>query len=176
MAENHRVNRLALYVAIPWYATDIRGAPTVCCAQCCSRKRQDSMAEKQVPERFDWLSNVGAYVKAYGRVRLYALVLAAIGETWESTELYEVRVSDGSDRWYPVPAIPIEQSGVHDVLAHLHRFSSAEAAIVAGIRATMNEDRRNATTYYATLERHSERYGAVEAAIVELEDDLFAAD
>ena|SRR5947209_3231641 len=134
------------------------------------------MAEKQVPERFDWLSNVGAYVKAYGRVRLYALILSAFDETWESADVYEVRVCSADDRWYPVPTIPVTGSGVHDVLAHLHRFSSAQAATIAGIRSAMNEDRSNAGEYFAMLEAHNERYRAVEAVIVELEEDLFAAD
>lgn len=134
------------------------------------------MAEKQVPERFDWLSNVGAYVKAYGRVRLYALILSAFDQTWESAELYEVRVADGDGRWYPVATIPIGESGVHDVLAHLHRFSSAQAATIASIRGAMNEDRANAAQYFSTLESHNERYRAVESAVIELEDDLFAAD
>jgi hypothetical protein len=134
------------------------------------------MTEKQVPERFDWLSNVGAYVKAYGRVRLYALILSAFDETWESPDLYEVRVSDAEDRWYPVATMPVEESGVHDVLAHLHRFSSAEAGTIAAIRSAMNEDRANASQYFAVLEMHNDRYRAVEAAVIELEEELFAAD
>jgi hypothetical protein len=134
------------------------------------------MAEKQVPERFDWLSNVGAYVKAFGRVRLYALIVGALGETWESDEFYEVRVSGGAERWYPVPAIPIARSGVHDVLDHLHRFSSAEATTIAAIRTAMNEGRSSAPGFYGVLELHGERYRAVEGAIVELEEELFAAD
>jgi hypothetical protein len=134
------------------------------------------MDEKQVPERFDWLSNVGSYVKAFGRVRMYALLCAAMGETWESDTLYEVRVGNGADRWFPIPTIPIAQSGVHDVLDHLHRFSSTEAAMIASIRAAMNEDRGSVEDYYALLDAHSERYRALEAAIVELEEELFAAD
>ena len=134
------------------------------------------MAEKQVPERFDWLSNVGAYVRAYGSVRLYALILSAFDETWESAEMYEVRVCSAEGRWYPVPTVPVAESGVHDVLAHLHRFSSAQAATIAAIHTAMNEDRSNASGYFTLLELQNERYRAVEAAIVELEEDLFAAD
>jgi hypothetical protein len=134
------------------------------------------MDEKQVPECFDWLCNVGSYVKVFGRVRMYTLVCVALGETWESDTHYEVRVSDGADRWFPVPAIPIAQSGVHDVLDHLHRFSSTEAATIAAIRAAMNADRGSAEPYYAMLDGHGERYRALEAAIVELEEELFAAD
>jgi hypothetical protein len=134
------------------------------------------MAEKQVPERFDWLSNVGAYVKAYGRVRLYALIVSAFDETWESAEYYEARICSADGRWFPVPAVPVQESGVHDVLAHLHRFSSMEATTIAEIRSAMNEDRANAGSYFSMLELHNERYRVVEAAIVELEEDLFAAD
>jgi hypothetical protein len=134
------------------------------------------VAEKRVPERFDWLSNVGAYVKAYGRVRLYALILSAFDETWESTDVYEVRVEGGDGRWYPAPAIPIARSGVHDVLDHLHKFSSAEAGSISSIRSLMSEDRLNSPSYFSALEAHNERYRAVEEAIVQLEEDLFAAD
>ena len=134
------------------------------------------VAENRVPERFDWLSNVGAYVKAYGRVRLYVLILSAFDETWESTELYEVRVEGSDARWYPAPAITIARSGVHDVLDHLHKFSSAEAASISSIRLLMGEDRQNGSSYFTALEAHNERYRAVEDAIVQLEEELFAAD
>ena len=40
----------------------------------------------------------------------------------------------------------------------------------------MSEDRQNSPSYFPALEAHNERYRAVEEAIVQLEEDLFAAD
>jgi hypothetical protein len=40
----------------------------------------------------------------------------------------------------------------------------------------MGEDRQNGSSYFTALEAHNERYRAVEDAIVQLEEELFAAD